>query len=127
MSGFLAAPVVVGVAMAVVGTFGATGRLRYGHWAGLRLPSTLRSRRAWEAAHRAGAAWLLVGGAAGVAAGFLLARGRASALGGDARLVVLAEGGFTLVATLLARRAARAAEPPDIAPPGDPPDAAPPS
>jgi hypothetical protein len=127
-AGILTVPMILAVTMVGVGCLGAAGRLRYGHWAGLRLPSTLRSRRAWEAAHRAGAAGLIAGGAGGVLAAGLLRAGAGGVFGERSRLVLLAEGGFTLVATLIGRRAARAAEPPADAPhPNAPPADSPPN
>jgi uncharacterized membrane protein len=106
MDTFFSAPVLLGVVMVLLGAYGAAGRLRYGHWAGLRLPSTLKSERAWRAGHRAGSAWMIAGGAAGVAAGAALARFDPAAHG-RGRLIVLGEGVFMVFATLMARRAAR--------------------
>lgn len=43
-----------------VGWAGRTGKLPRNHFAGIRLPSTMRSDRAWAAAHRAGWAMTFV-------------------------------------------------------------------
>jgi uncharacterized membrane protein len=51
-----------GAVIALVGVAGVRGRLPRQHWAGIRLPSTMRSDEAWAAAHRAGGPWLVAGG-----------------------------------------------------------------
>lgn len=54
--------IVAGVAIAVVGFLGATGRLRRQHWAGIRLASTLSNDETWAAGHRAGSPLLAATG-----------------------------------------------------------------
>jgi hypothetical protein len=126
IGGVLTVPAILGVTMAGVGVLGAAGRLPYGHWAGLRLPSTLRSRRAWEAAHHAGAAWLIAGGVGGLLAGLLVSGSGGGAFGARSRWDLLGEAGFTLVATLIGRHAARSVAPPGDRPRDDPPAGSPP-
>ena len=117
MNVFFNGPALLGLVMVLIGAFGARGRLRYGHWAGLRLPSTLKSETAWRAGHRAASPWLIVGGLAGIAAGHYISGAYASRYGGWRQVIVLAEALFVLVAVLLAHRAARRADPPGGSPP----------
>jgi hypothetical protein len=63
---------VAGALMAAVGWFGTNGRLRPGHWAGIRLPSTRASDDAWSAAHAEGSRWLAGGGGLVAITGVLL-------------------------------------------------------
>jgi hypothetical protein len=63
---------VAGIVIGVVGWAGATGRLPRQHWAGIRLPSTVRSDEAWEAAHDAGGPIMESGGALVATVGLLL-------------------------------------------------------
>jgi uncharacterized membrane protein len=67
---------VVGVVIGRVGWLGGKGRLPRQHWAGIRLPSTMRSDETWRAAHRAGGPWLVAAGLATAlgGAGLLLTR-----------------------------------------------------
>lgn len=51
-----------GVIVIAVALAGRTGRLRRNHWVGIRLPSTLRSDSAWDAAHRSTWAYVVVSG-----------------------------------------------------------------
>ena len=60
---------VAGSVVGAVGVAGARGRLPRQHWAGIRLPSTMRDDTAWYAAHRAGGVWIAGGGALAVGAG----------------------------------------------------------
>ena len=64
--------IIVGAGIAGVGLAGWRGRLPRQHWAGIRLPSTMRSDEAWYAAHRAGGPWLAAGGLAPAVVGVLL-------------------------------------------------------
>ncbi|GBD23026.1 hypothetical protein HRbin29_00677 [bacterium HR29] len=111
----LAAVGMGGSAMVAVGAAGARGRLPRNRWAGIRLPSTMASDAAWEAAHRAAGPMMAASGglADGVAllAALLLWVGVLSAEGAlwaglGAALLILAP---TPVATAIAvRRASRA-------------------
>lgn len=67
---------VVGVVIGRIGWLGVKGRLPRQHWAGIRLPSTLRNDQTWRAAHVAGGPWLLAAGLATAlgGAGLLLTR-----------------------------------------------------
>lgn len=53
---------VAGVVIARVGWAGAKGRLPRQHWAGIRLPSTMRSDETWRVAHLAGGPWMFAAG-----------------------------------------------------------------
>jgi hypothetical protein len=53
---------VAGAVMAAIGWLGMNSRLKRGHWAGIRLPSTLVSEDAWAAGHEDGSRWLAGGG-----------------------------------------------------------------
>ena len=46
--------IVAGLLVTLLGWLGKIGKLPRNHFAGIRLPSTMRSDRAWAAAHRAG-------------------------------------------------------------------------
>ena len=51
-----------GVAVTAAGAMSRAGRLSRQSWVGIRTRTTLASDRAWEAAHRAGGSWVMVGG-----------------------------------------------------------------
>lgn len=69
---------VAGTGIALVGVAGARERLPRQHWAGIRLPSTMKSDDAWIAAHKAGASWLVAGGVVPAVGGLLLLLARPS-------------------------------------------------
>jgi len=117
LSLFLNGPALLGLVIFLIGAFGASGRLRFGHWAGLRLPSTLKSEAAWTAGHRAASPWLIVGGLAGIVAGHYVSGAYASRYGAWRQAAVLAEALFVLMAILFAHRAAHRADPPGGSPP----------
>ena len=64
--------IVAGSVMAIIGWLGMSGRLRRNHWAGIRLPSTMVSDDAWEAAHAEGSRWLAGGGGLVAVTGLLM-------------------------------------------------------
>lgn len=65
---FTAACLLAGaVVVAVVTRRAAEGRLARNHWAGIRLPSTMRSDAAWTAGHRAAVAYTDIAAAGGAA------------------------------------------------------------
>jgi hypothetical protein len=113
LSLFLNGPALLGLVLFLIGAFSASGRLRFGHWAGLRLPSTLKSETAWVAGHRAASPWLMIGGLAGIVAGHYVSGAYAGRYGGWRQAVVLAEALFVLAAIFFAHHAARRADPPD--------------
>lgn len=63
---------VAGTLVGIVGWAAARDRLPRQHWAGIRLPSTVRSDDAWYAAHRAGGPIIESGGALVASMGLLL-------------------------------------------------------
>jgi len=100
-------PAVIAMAMAAIGVLGALRRFRFGHWAGLRTKATVSSPAAWEAAHRAGAPWMLAGGIGGLLVCAMLARVQTGALRDGATAIAMAFDGVLLVAaTVSAQRAA---------------------
>jgi uncharacterized membrane protein len=60
-----------GLIVAYVGHRARRGTLPRNRWAGIRLPSTMRDDRSWDAAHRPGGAPMLVAGLVAAALGFL--------------------------------------------------------
>ena len=104
---------VVGVVIARIGWLGVKGRLPRQHWAGIRLPSTMRSDETWRAAHRAGGPWLVAGGLVGVlgGAGLLLVRPTATVAAEASLVVVGALLVLFLVAGTFGVRAARRVDP----------------
>ena len=114
---FFNGPAFLGLTMILIGVGSVRGRLRFGHWAGVRLPSTLKSETAWLAGHRAAGPWLIVGGLVGIVGGNYVSGNYARRYGAWTSVVVLAEALSVIVAMLLARRAARLADPPDGSPP----------
>ena len=104
---------VVGAAVVAAGWAGVTGRLPRQHWAGIRLPSTMRSDRTWRAAHRAGGPWLVAGGLVGVigGAGLLLVRPTAVVAAEVSLVVVVALLVLFLVGGAVGVRAARRVDP----------------
>lgn len=92
--------VAAGAVIALVGVAGARGRLPRQHWAGIRLPSTMKSDEAWAAAHRAGGPWLIAGGVVPAACGIALLVGRPSEEVATAASLAMA--GWTLVLVCLA-------------------------
>ena len=91
---------VAGGAITAIGIAGMRGRLPRQHWAGIRLPSTMRSDEAWNAAHRAGGPWLLAAGLVPAACGLSLVLARP----GDelAAAVSLAAAGWLLAMVVAA-------------------------
>jgi hypothetical protein len=94
----------------VLGRMAATGRLPRNMFAGIRLPSTLRSDEAWDAGHRAAASAMTIAGCGPVLAAVVAA---ASSPGPRARTVLsrIATAwllGWLGLATIQANRAARA-------------------
>jgi uncharacterized membrane protein len=54
--------IVGGVAVTAAAAMARAGRLSRQSWVGIRTRTTLASDEAWDAAHRAGASWVMVGG-----------------------------------------------------------------
>ena len=101
-----------GVVMLGLGRMAATERLPRNYFAGIRIPSTLRSDEAWRAGHRAAASALTVAGVGPVVAVVIVAAKRPdhhaeSVLLRIANLWLLAWLGL---ATVQANRAARDAD-----------------
>ena len=93
----------------VLGRMAATGRLPRNVFAGIRIPSTLRSDEAWDVGHRAAASAMTVAGCGSVLVAIVLA---ASSPGPKARTVLsrIATAwllGWLGFATIQANRAAR--------------------
>ncbi|MCC6436615.1 MAG: SdpI family protein [Acidimicrobiales bacterium] len=65
-----------GLLVGGVGVAATAGRLPRQHWAGIRLPSTMRSEAAWYAAHRAGGPWIVAAGATSLVAGAVMVLAR---------------------------------------------------
>jgi len=100
-----------GVIMVVLGRMAATGRLPRNIFAGIRIPSTLRSDEAWYAGHQAAASALTVAGCGPVVVAVAIA---ARSPSDEARTLLsrIANGwllGWLGLATIQASRAARAA------------------
>jgi uncharacterized membrane protein len=55
--------VAAGIVIGAIGWLGARGRLKRQHWAGIRLPATMRSDETWSAAHREAGPIMQSGGA----------------------------------------------------------------
>ena len=96
--------------MIVLGRLSAAGRLPRNAFAGVRIPSTMRSDEAWVAGHRAASSALTAAGIGPVAAAAVVAvqqpepeTEKAIARAGNAWMIV-----WLAVATVRARRAARA-------------------
>jgi len=117
LSIFFNGPALLGLGTFLIGAFGFGGRLRFGHWAGLRMPFTLKSEAAWHAGHRAAGPLLIVGGLIGIVAGHYVSGKYAGRYGAWRQLVVLIEALFFVLALLLARHAAHRADPPGDSPP----------
>jgi hypothetical protein len=101
---------VSGVIVFGLGRLSATGRLPRNLFAGIRIPSTLRSDEAWDAGHRAAASALTVAGFGPVVAAAVVAAKRPSREGQTVLFRIGA--GWLLawigLATFQASRAARA-------------------
>ena len=117
----LSANALGGAAVAVVGALGTARRLPRNRWAGVRLPVTMASDAAWEAAHRAAGPVLLAGGAAAMLASLSLLpfalSGRlgaeaAAAFGAALAAVIMLT---AVAATVVAVRGAKRAVPPATA------------
>lgn len=108
------AAVVVGVCLVLGGLVvglvvrrAASGRLGPNHWAGIRIPSMMRSAAAWQAGHRAARPLTDIGAVGMAAAGVAVLPIRTGGLFG---VVVCAGVGWALVWLLVgSRRASRAA------------------
>lgn len=103
---------IAGVIVVSVGLLSATGRLPRNLFAGIRIPSTLRSDQAWRAGHRAAAAALVTAGVGPIAAGVVA---RARKADGEGLPLLLRAGnawllGWIGLASIQARRAARATD-----------------
>ncbi len=99
-----------GVVLVVLGRMAAAGRLPRNIFAGIRIPSTLRSDEAWMAGHRAAASALTSSGVGPVAVAFIVGVKKPdpdvqAALFRVATVWLL---GWIGLATMQARRAARA-------------------
>jgi hypothetical protein len=103
----------VGAGVVGAGWAGMTGRLPRQHWAGIRLPSTMRSDQTWRAAQRAGGPWLVAGGLVGVigGAGLLLVRPTAAVAAEVSLALVGALLALVLVGGTVGVRAARRVDP----------------
>jgi hypothetical protein len=102
-----------GVVVIVVARMAAAGRLPRNLFAGIRIPSTMRSDAAWRAGHRAAAPALTVAGLGPVLAAVAAAVTTAKQPGLDAGKTLLRAGdgwllGWLGLAILQASRAARA-------------------
>ena len=64
--------VVTGLVVVWIGVLGRRRKLPRQHWAGIRLPSTMRSDAAWAAAHEVAGPFLLVAGGGSLLSGVLL-------------------------------------------------------
>jgi hypothetical protein len=93
-----------GAVVSAVGLLGRAGKLPRQHWAGIRLPSTMRTKEAWYAGHVAGGPMLVVAGSGGLLTGVLLLLARPSAV--VMQTVSLAAGAWLVVWVLLASCAA---------------------
>ena len=95
--------------IARIGWLGVKGRLPRQHWAGIRLPSTMRSDETWRAAHVAGGPWLVAGGLVSVigGVGLLLVRPTAAAAAEVSLALVGALLVLVLVGGTIGVRAAR--------------------
>jgi uncharacterized membrane protein len=99
-----------GVMVVALGHMAATGRLPRNIFAGIRIPSTMRSDEAWRAGHRAAASALTTAGFGPVVVAVIVA---AKSPGSKAQTVLsrIATGwllGWIGLATLRASRVARA-------------------
>ncbi len=103
--------VAFGLIEALVGELGRRGRLPRQHWAGFRLPSTMSSDEAWQAAHMAGGLALVVAGVTAVAGGVALLafRPEGGVAGALVTIVLLALLGGVIWGGWRAIRAARGA------------------
>jgi uncharacterized membrane protein len=86
----------------------ATGRLRRNHWVGIRIPSTMRSDRAWVAGHRAALRLMPLHLLTGV--GLLLAVLSAQTVDGVHLIGIGGAAVFVVVAVITAIVAGRAAK-----------------
>jgi uncharacterized membrane protein len=98
-----------GVVMVVLGRASATGRLPRNPFAGIRIPSTLRSDEAWRAGHLAAASALTISGIGPIAVATIIGVTRP-----DSRVRLVLSGvasawliGWLCRATFAASRAAR--------------------
>jgi hypothetical protein len=99
-----------GVIVIALGRMAATGRLPRSNFAGIRIPSTMRTDEAWRAGHQAAASALTAAGVGPVVVAFVVGVKRP---GGDAQANLLRIGtvwliGWLGLATVQASRAARA-------------------
>ncbi len=92
--------ILVGLVIVIAGELGRRGLLRRNAYVGIRLPITLSSDEAWNAAHRAAGSWLVAGGGACVIGG--AATGALDADGGVAALVLTLAVVLTAVGTATA-------------------------
>jgi len=97
--------------VAWVGWRSATGRLGRNWLVGIRIPATLESDEAWEAAHRAAGYLLTVGGVVPILVGLFLLTGPDNGVGLAVVLGALAWMlGWVLAAGVAGQRAARSVE-----------------
>ncbi|MEA2453485.1 MAG: hypothetical protein QOG04_2195 [Actinomycetota bacterium] len=97
-----------GLLVVVIAWAGMIGKLPRNYFVGIRLPSTLRSDRAWEAGHRAGAPLMMAGGVLLAACGVRILFIGAEAIEGEVWAFVGPMLALFLVATVQAHRAAKA-------------------
>ena len=93
----------------VIAWLGRIGKLPRNHFAGIRLPSTMRSDRAWAAAQRAGAAMEIVAGLIVVVLGVRVLMGGNEAIEGKVWWYLIPVFVALIVAAVQAGRAAKAA------------------
>jgi hypothetical protein len=101
-----------GLVVVVLGRLAAAGRLPRNLFAGIRIPSTIRSDEGWLAGHKAAASALTVAGLGPVAAAVIVTA-RSPEPDTETLLLRIANGwllGWIGLATLQASRAARAAQ-----------------